>query len=125
MSDSNFEVGEEAFIDSTRYGQIILTPAVVKRLTKTQAVVEVNGIERKFQQDGGRQYPRASEWSPDSYLRHGDDEHLQRKLREQEKRSKLFDLTKVAESHLRGNLSAEKVIAAFNAWNGYDVEGAK
>lgn len=125
MSDSNFEVGEEVFIDSTRFGDTQLTPVTVKRVTKTLAIVEVNGHEQKFAQRDGRQVP-AGEWHT-SRLRREDDD-IRHKLRVKHSAGLLSSLrAAVQKVHpLEPTIEqANAVHRAYYEWAIYKIEGEK
>ena len=125
MSDSNFEVGEEVFIDSTRYGDTQLTPVTVKRVTKTLAIVEFGGHERKFSQRDGRQVP-AGEWHSTRLRR--EDEDVRHKLRVERRQSLLLSLREAIQKVHPLEPTVEQANAvhkAYYEWADYKIEGTK
>lgn len=125
MRDGNFEVGEEVFIDSSRYGGTQLTPVTVKRITKTLAIVEVNGVERKFAQRDGRQVP-AGEWHTSQLRR--EDEDIRHKLSVEHSASLLSSLMAAAQKVHPLEPTVEQANAvhrAYYEWVVYKIEGAE
>ena len=117
MGDSDFEVGENVFIDSSRYGEPAFRPAIVKRVTKTLAIVETDrGGERKFSQKDGRQVP-AGEWHSDRLVRNG--ERVQEALLDEGARDLARHLRDAAQQAITLNPTAEQVDAVYEAFNNW------
>ena len=123
MGDSDFKIGENVFIDSSRYGEPAFRTAVVKRVTKTLAIVETDrGGERKFSQKDGRQVP-AGEWHSDKLVRHG--ERVRKALLDEEARDLARHLRDAAQQVITLNPTAEQVDAvheAYNNWVNFNYE---
>ena len=123
MGDSDFKIGENVFIDSSRYGEPAFRTAVVKRVTKTLAIVETDrGGERKFSQKDGRQVP-AGEWHSDKLVRYG--ERVRKALLDEEARDLARHLRDAAQRVITLDPTTEQVDAvheAYNNWANFNYE---
>ena len=123
MGDSDFKAGENVFIDSSRYGEPAFRPAVVKRVTKTLAIVETDrGNERKFSQRDGRQVP-AGEWHDDKLVRNS--ERVQKAFLDEQARDLARHLRDAAQRVITLDPTTEQfdaVYAAFNNWTNFNYQ---